>query len=212
MAHNLIHFVEKALNQGASRAEVKKVLIDAGWQEDEVRNALASFHDTNFVVAVPKRRPYTSAGEAFMYLLLFLTLYITAFSFGTLVFQFINRWLPDLAQNPYIYDSTSGTIRMSTSAIIIAFPVFLWMSWLLGKIISKNPEKRSSGVRKWLTYITLFIAADIIIGDLISLVYNLLGGELTLRFVLKVLTVGSIAGAIFGYYLPDIRKDEKTED
>ena len=56
---------------------------------------------------------------------------------------------------------------------------------------------------------TLFLAATVLIGDLITLVYNLLGGELSLRFVLKVLVVGTIAGAIFGYYLRDLRREEK---
>jgi hypothetical protein len=98
---------------------------------------------------------------------------------------------------------------MDTASLIIAFPVFLYVSWLLNKAIVKDPEKRSSKIRKWLTYITLFVAAGVIIGDLIALVFNMLGGELTLRFILKVLTVGSIAGSIFGYYLIELRKEEK---
>jgi hypothetical protein len=56
-------------------------------------------------------------------------------------------------------------------------------------------------VRRWLTYVTLFLAAGVLVGDLITLVYNVLAGELTLRFVLKVLIVGAIAGAIFWFYL-----------
>jgi hypothetical protein len=153
-----------------------------------------------------------SAREAFMYLVLFLTLYISAFSLGSLLFQFIARAYPDVAANygaGYI-DATTSAIRWSTSCLIIAFPIFLWVSWLLNNAIKADPDKRGSKVRKWLTYITLFVAAGIIIGDLITLVFNVLGGELTTRFVLKVLVVGGIAGAIFGYYLWDLRKEEKT--
>jgi hypothetical protein len=36
-----------------------------------------------------------------------------------------------------------------------------------------------------------------------------LGGELTVRFLLKVITVGIIAGAVFGHYLWDLRKEER---
>ena len=66
-----------------------------------------------------------------------------------------------------------------------------------------------SAVRRWLTYLTLFVAAAVLVGDMIALVYNLLGGELTLRFVLKVLVAAVIAGTIFGYYLMDLRREEK---
>jgi hypothetical protein len=59
--------------------------------------------------------------------------------------------------------------------------------------------------------LTLFVAASVLIADFTTLVYNLLGGELTVRFLLKVLTVGVIAGATFGYYLWDLRLDEKEE-
>ena len=33
-------------------------------------------------------------------------------------------------------------------------------------------------------------------------------GDLSLRFVLKVLVVGVIAGTVFGYYLWDLRQEE----
>ncbi len=45
-----------------------------------------------------------------------------------------------------------------------------------------------------------------IAGDLVTLVYNFLGVDLTTRFVLKVLVVLLVAGTVFGYYLWDLRK------
>jgi len=62
-------------------------------------------------------------------------------------------------------------------------------------------------VRRWLTYLTLFVAAVLLIGDFTTLVYYLLGGETTLHFVLKAATLGAIAGTIFGYYVRDVRAD-----
>lgn len=103
---------------------------------------------------------------------------------------------------------TRQAIRWSVASLIIAFPIFLYVSRLLSRAVRRDPSKRASKVRKWLTYMTLFIAAGVIIGDLIALVYNFLAGELTLRFLLKVLTVGTIAGTIFGYYLWDLRQEE----
>jgi membrane protein YqaA with SNARE-associated domain len=53
------------------------------------------------------------------------------------------------------------------------------------------------------------LAVTILAGDLIALVYNLLGGEFTTRFLLKVATVAVIAGGVFGYYLSDLRQEER---
>ena len=59
---------------------------------------------------------------------------------------------------------------------------------------------------------TLFVAAAVIIGDLTALVYNFLGGEMSLRFAIKVITVAAIAGGIFGYYLWDLRQEERETE
>ena len=48
-------------------------------------------------------------------------------------------------------------------------------------------------------------------GDATSLVYNFLGGGLTVRFVLKSLIVGLIAGAIFMYFISDAEKGDRAD-
>jgi hypothetical protein len=83
------------------------------------------------------------------------------------------------------------------------------MSRLTGRAVQVDPIKALSPVRRWLTYLTLFVAACVLIGDVVSLVYNVLGGELTARFVLKSITVGGIAGTGFWYYLSGLRVDER---
>jgi len=162
-------------------------------------------------VPVPVRKPYLSAREAFLYLVMFVTLYITAWNVGSLLFDFINTWLPDAAMGIYTYDAgyNAQSIRMATAAIIVSFPIFLWMSYILRAAMAKYPERRASKIRKWLTYITLFVSAGVIIGDLISVLYSFLNGELTLRFGLKSLVVGGISALMFGYYLWDLRGEEK---
>lgn len=211
MTNELQVFVKEALAKGITRERIKKALTEAGWQTDEVTNALAAYAETDLAVPVPKRRPYLSAREAFMYLVMFLTLYISAFSVGTILFQLINLHLPDATQIAYGYQSDYSTslIRSATAAIIVAFPIFLWVASILLKNIKRDPTKRSSLVRKWLTYFTLYVATGIIIGDLITLLNSVLSGDLTLRFTLKVLVVLLIAGSIFGYYLWDLRTEEK---
>ena len=55
---------------------------------------------------------------------------------------------------------------------------------------------------------TLFIASFVLLGSVAAVVHNLLDGAVTVRFALKVLTVGAIAGSAFGYYLRDLRAAE----
>jgi len=169
---------------------------------------LVTFADIEFPLPVPRPKPYLSAREAFMYLILFTTLYISAFNLGHLIFQFINRAFPDPSAPAAIAQYARYSIRWSVSSLIVAFPIFLYMSNRLNNAVMRDPIKRASKIRRWLTYMTLFITAGFIIGDLIALVNNLLGGGLTWRFVLKVLTVAIIAGAVFGYYTWDLRHEE----
>jgi hypothetical protein len=208
MTTELREFIKEALERKIPKAQIQEALQKGGWLPEEVAQALDAFADVDFPVPVPRRKPYLSAREAFIYLVLFLCLYISAFSFGKLLFTFVNRAFPDLLNYYESYDVSS--LRMAVSSLIVAFPLYLWLTSLTVKAMHADPEKKNSKIRKWLTYITLFIAAGVIIGDLIALLFNLLGGELTARFTLKVLTVLLIAGLIFGYYLWDLRKEEKN--
>ena len=202
-------FVREALARGASKTEIEQALAGAGWPPEQARSALGAWADVGFVVPVPKPRPYLSAREAFLYLLLFATLYVAAWNLGSLLFDLVNRAFPDPADPPWRASRMGESIRWATASLLIAFPVFLFVARHLGRELAANPVKRLSAVRRWLTYLTLFLAAGVLIGDMITLVYNVLGGELTTRFVLKVLIVAAIAGTIFGWYLADLRREEK---
>jgi hypothetical protein len=202
-------FIKDGLARGVSRADLENVLGRAGWTAGDVQGALTSFAEVEFPIPVPRPLPYLSARDAFMYLLLFATLYISAFSLGRLVFQFINQAFPDAASPPFAAEFARQAIRWSVASLVVACPVFLGVSRLIGRELAAEPSKRASKVRRWLTYLTLFLAAGVLIGDVTTLVYNVLGGELTARFVLKVLTIGSIAGSVFWFYLSDLRTDEQ---
>lgn len=198
-------FVRDALARGSTRERIGSVLAEAGWAPEQVGSALAAYAEVEFEVPVPRPRPHLSARDAFVYLVLFTTLYISAYHFGRLLFSLIDRAFPDPAEQ---YSMLGDSMRWSVASILIAFPLFLAMSSRIARSLREQPVKRLSAVRRWLTYLTLFLAAVILIGDLITLVYQVLGGSLTARFVLKVLVVGAISTAIFGYYLWDLRRDE----
>jgi len=156
---------------------------------------------------IPKRN---IPRDLFLHLLAIVTLYWSSISFVTLLWQFINYFFPDNL-NPYYYNGATEAIRFAVSSLVIVFPIFIFVSWYLNKIYAKESQVRESKIRKWLIYLTLFIASLVIIGDLVSTINMLLGGEVTARFILKALSILLVAGVIFGYYLDDVRRDTPTK-
>jgi len=143
--------------------------------------------------------------DLFLHLLAIVTLYWSAVSFTTLLWQFINNFFPDVLNTNYL--GITELIRFGVSSLIIVFPVFILDSWYLNKIYRRESVVRESKIRKWLIYLTLFVAALVIIGDLVGTINMLLGGEVTIRFILKALSVLLVAGFVFGYYLDDVRRE-----
>ena len=174
--------------------------------------------EENFQASTAVPNPSTGSGrgrniprDLFLHLLAVVTLYWSAISFVTLLWQFINKIFPDILTDQYTGDSRLSLIRFSVSAIIIVFPVFIAVSYYLNKIYRREAAVRESKIRKWLIYLTLFIASLVIIGDLVGTINTLLGGEITTRFILKALSVVLVAGIIFGYYLDDVKRETPTK-
>jgi hypothetical protein len=208
----LSDFIEAALSAGKSRDEIAAALGAAGWSPEQIADGMRFFADVPFAVPVPKPHAHLSAREAFLYLLMFGTLYVSAYQLGSLLFDFINLAFPDNVNPFYTQQAAERGIRWATASLIIAFPVFLWLHIKTQREVSTNPTLRQSATRRWLTYLTLLVASAVIVGDLITLIYNLLSGELSTRFILKVLVVAAIAGSGFGYFLRLVRTDNEALD
>lgn len=148
-------------------------------------------------------KPKSAPRDVFLHLLSIVTLYAAATAFLTLSFQLINLWFPDILDmgGYYAYAGARNAIRWSLASLVVIFPVYFFTARFLRKEYEAEPEKRELRVRKWLISFTLFVVALALIGDLVSLLSHFLEGELTTRFVLKVLVVAFVAGAIGAYYL-----------
>lgn len=153
-------------------------------------------------------QPKTTAKDFFFYLAGFATLYVSAISLISLLFAIVNKAFPDNLNNAYYYgsDPYSGGLRLAIASLIIVFPLYLVIATYLNRYLRANPAMKDVAVRKWLTYLTLFVTGIAVAIDLVVLVNTFLGGEITTRFVLKVLAVIVVAGAVFWYYLYDLRK------
>ena len=198
---DLTTFVKEALARGVPRTEIEGILLQSGWSKRQVSEALATFADVAFPIPVPKPRLDTNARERFLYGLLFVVLFFSAYNFGSLMFAFIEQAFP-LTDKP---GSLQESTRWPISVLVVSLPVLFYVSRLINREASLDPGKRVSKNRSEMTYATLFVCAAVVIGVLANLVYNLLGGELTIRFILKSLTAVGIAAGVFGYYLRGMR-------
>lgn len=210
MDERLADFTRRALAAGLGRHEITSALRRAGWAEADIESALGEFAEIDFPVPVPRPKPYVSAREVFTYLVFFSALSVSAFNVGAMTFAFIELAFPDPLSGSGAWHWERASVRWNLSSLVVAFPLFFLTFRSITRAIAKDPTRRASRPRKWITYLALFLSGAILSGDVVALVYSFLGGELTIRFVLKVATVAVIAGGIFAYFLADMRREEEA--
>jgi len=152
-----------------------------------------------------------NAKFAFFYLLSLVALVFTSISVGTIIFQIINKTIPDaltLAPGGFVQEA----LRFAISAIIIAGPIYFVLMWLINKSLLAGSLEKESGIRKWLTYFILLVSAVVMIGWLIGTISSFLNGELSLKFILKSLTSILISALIFSFYLYDIKREDVSKN
>ncbi len=211
MSAILDNFVKEALARGESRERLASALVSAGWTPKEVEASLAGWADTGLGFAVPRPKPYVSAREAFLYLVLFILLGVVAWNLGALLFALIDTLIHDELDSGYGLWNRDSQIRSSISGLVVGTPIFAFLALHIRKQRRTNPAMQRSVVRKWLTYITLIIAACTLIGDAIALVYSFLSGELSARLILKLIVVAAIAGGVFLYFIQDAEKGDDRD-
>jgi len=146
-----------------------------------------------------------NAKYAFYYLLSLVALVFVAVNSGIVVFQIINKLIPD-ALNNYSDSVSQEMIRFAIASLVFATPVFYWMNKLIKTGLVKGEIELTAGIRRWLTYFIIFVASVVILIWLITTMNSFLNGELTTKVILKTLTILLIAGSVFGYYFYDIKQ------
>lgn len=199
-------FIAHAQKKGMDSATITSVLTSNGWKEKDIAEAMA---EATLEKPIPMPPDSGGARDAFFHLLSFAALYTVVISTIIMFFQYIDRLFPDPTETYYSSDSYLGAIRWSMAAVIVAFPLLLWMSRFINAEMRKTPEKSWSGIRRWLTYITLFIAAFTLMVDVITLIFSFLEGELSTRFVSKVGIIFVIVGLTFTYYFTSLKSHPK---
>src|SRR5260370_30785438 len=147
----------------------------------------------------------SSPWDVFINLLAVIALYVSVYGAISLLFQFTNLALPD----PLVdrRNDIRDWIRYSVSMLIVFFPVYCWAWRSIEADLALNPAKRRLWVRTCPIYLTLFLAGMTALGDLASLFYFLMSGDLTSRFVTKVAVVLIVAGGVLVFYRNALRRE-----
>jgi len=206
----LRQFLDAARAQGASDQTLVALLRGRGWPEEDVYHALADYFESTTGLTVPIYKRSGSAKDAFFHLLAFATLSVWTLGPGSAIFTLIERCFPDPVAPRYYYSNGYYEMASALASIIIAFPIYLLVTRYILREVQAHPEKLDSPVRKWLTYLALFIAAGCVVGDLITFLTYFLRGELTARFIAKIATVLIISGGVFWYYFGGLRKSDSA--
>ncbi len=145
----------------------------------------------------PKSTPY----QVFLHLMMMAMYYTAVISFVSLAVQYIDLLFPDQLLG---YTGYYDVIRSASSTLIVSFPVFLLTCWFVRKALRADPDDRNIAIRRWLIYLTLFLAGIAMVVDLVQFVNGFYSGELTLPFFLRLLTVLIVSLMTFAYFLWDL--------
>ena len=143
--------------------------------------------------------------DFFLFLFCTIALYVSAISFISLLYAIINKYFPDTLFG--YFSAADSSAKWAIASLIIFFPVFIWLSWLINKSIRQFPEMTHLAIRKVLYYFTMFAAGLMMAIDLVALIFYFLDGEITTRFILKVIVILLVGLTVFTHYLYDLRRD-----
>jgi hypothetical protein len=215
----IVTYVTEKVRSGASKKDIHEQLTSVGWPEDEVNTVYAQALIT-LGVPVPEKGSHgislkkTSTVETVLNLFSFILLGIITTAIGTLYFNIIEYFFPDPLKSAYYYyyEGTNNAIHYAMAGLIIGFPILVTVLRMWFKKFREEENKVEANLTKWVTYLVLLVSAVVIVGDLITVLYTFLQGEISIRFFLKGLTVLAIAGAIFGFYFLERKRVQYKKD
>ncbi len=204
---DLEKFVMNSLNAGQTPEAVRAAMMEAGWSAQKADKALTAYKETPWGVPVPVKRSSFAARDFAFYASIFLSLYISVYFLNAAIFDILNVLLPQ--SDTYV--EPDADLRRSLATVIVFLPVYIYLAQKADAQKRTDPACRMSGSRQWLTYLTLVMGGLTVLICLSGLTATLLGGESSLRLVLKYGSVLATALVVMRFYYKDIRSDEGSE-
>ena len=132
------------------------------------------------------------------------SLYASLGALLAVVFGIINIALPDADEYYWEYESAQSSVRFGIAMLIVSFPTYIILTRMVN-MIRRTEKGLYLTLTRWLVYLSLFVGSSIILGDLVSVIWSFLNGEVTMRFLLKAGSLLVVIGAALYYYILDAR-------
>lgn len=164
------------------------------------------WYNPEHMETTPARAPglaKTTPRDFFLWAGAVIALYGSVISVIALFFEYVNTAFPDPLA--YYGDPYGGAVRAAMAGVIVLIPTTLILLRIIRKSIVSDPSKAEIWARRWALVLTIFIAVVVILIDLITLITTFLGGELSVRFGLKVAVVLLVALGVFMHFLADLK-------
>jgi hypothetical protein len=149
-------------------------------------------------------KPKITAKDFFVWAGAMIALYWTVIAFIFLLFKYIDYVFPDVLSS-YMSDPYQSGIGYEMASILVLFPIYLVLMWIIGKSIQRDHSRKDIWIRRWAIILTLFVAGATIAIDLIEVLTKFFNGEsLTAAFLLKVVLIFLVAAAAFMHFIADL--------
>ena len=139
----------------------------------------------------------TTPKDFFMHLGATIALYVSVVALLNLYFSVIDYFTPDSLAY-YYYDNS---VAWPISTLVVLVPLLYIIGWFIKKGSLVTPAKKDIWIYRWRIYLTLFLTGATFVTDIIVLINTYLNGEISARFVYKVLIVLVVSSVIFTYYI-----------
>lgn len=202
---DLEKYIATSREQKIPDETIKAQLVKSGWNENQVTEALLPVSEAPNLPAPPV--PRFGMWVAFQYIILFITLYMSATSIAGVLGTAVDHLFPDNASVNLASYFNDFMLKGFLAALIVSFPIFAVLFVMASKQAAQQPAVRNLGVRKLLIYLTLLGTFLIMIGNLFFEIFAFLNGAATTNSFGHLGVTLLVSGSIFVYLILAVRED-----
>jgi hypothetical protein len=206
-------FIKDSIKAGQTPDTIKSVLLQAGWDSNRIQNSLDYYYPADFPVAVPRPKTFASPRLFFLNLFYFLLVYLTVYNVISILFTMLDFYLPDgigqYGSGAFRARSLREGIQDNVSIILVAAPM-IYVTYVTIARAMRNEKQAIPRIRLILVYFTLFVGACVILGNASLFIYYFLRGELSIRFIIKIVILTVTVLGFYIFYKSELKHDEQN--